>query len=387
MQRLEMERVWAVERYRNGEDPQQICASLGKSLRWLYKWVARADDDGGQWFEERSRRPHHLCRKTPEVTEGLVLATREALDEEGSFCGAQSIIWDLEQRQIAAPSIATVNRILKKSGAFDKRASRYVSKGRKYPTPSATAPNDVHQNDFVGPRYIGGGTRFYSFNATDVVTSRSAATPILDRTSQSVVNAIWATWCRLGIPTVFQLDNELVFWGSRRHPRGLGQVLRLCLHQGVEPVFIPPAEPWRNGVIEKSNDHWQQKFLSRHRFDSFEHLVTAASAFDAKRNNRWRYSKNRGLTPNDALLHSNAQLRFPTQLAPPSLPLAKPTSGRYHLIRFIRSDHALDLFSERYILPRDAAYEYVTATIDVELQQLRITIDDELRCSFEYRLR
>jgi hypothetical protein len=378
--------MWAVERYQNGEDAQSICASLGKSLRWLYKWVARADGEG-EWFEERSRRPNRLRGATPELTERLVLATRAALDEEGSFCGAQAIIWDMEERQIAAPSIATVNRILKKNGVFDKPSSRYARKGKKYPAPVAIAPNDVHQNDFVGPRFLHGGTRFYSFNATDVVTSRSAAIPIPDRTSQSVVNAIWGTWCSLGIPTFFQLDNELVFWGSRRHPRGLGQVLRLCLHQGVQPLFIPPAEPWRNGVIEKSNDHWQQKFLRRSTFENFQQLLPAARAFDAKRNSRWRYQKNRGLTPNDALVHAKTQLRFPNHPIPPSLPLSKPTSGRYHLIRFVRSDRRIDLFGERYILPRDTTYEYVTATVDVALEELLIAIDGEVRCSFDYRLR
>ena len=42
------------------------------------------------------------------------------------------------------------------------------------------------------------------------------------------------------------------------HPAGLGPLIRLCLAMGVEPWFIPPAEPWRNGIVEKFNDRWQQ---------------------------------------------------------------------------------------------------------------------------------
>jgi putative transposase len=387
MQRLEMERVLAVERYRRGENPRSICASVGRSVRWLYKWVERAGSAEADWYEEQPRRPRRSPGKTPEVVEELVVATREELEREGLFCGAQSIVWELEERQIGAPSIATVNRILKARGCFDRADGTFLRKGRRYPAPNASEPNAVHQNDFVGPRYIAGGVRFYSFNVADVKTGRAAAVPLADRSASSVIGAIWAAWSMLGIPKIFQVDNELVFWGSRRYPRGIGQILRLCLQQGVEPLFIPPAEPWRNGVIEKSNDHWQQKFLSRTRLEGFDHLVTAAAAFDAKRNARWRYSKNGGATPDEALRRSNVTLRFPVSLAPPPLPISKPTSGRYHLIRFIRSDRLLDLFGDRFILSPTAAHEYVTATIDVARQELQVTLAGTTLLSDEFLLR
>ena len=43
----------------------------------------------------------------------------------------------------------------------------------------------------------------------------------------------------------------------------MGPLIRLCLHSGVEPWFIPMAEPWRNGVVEKFNDHYHQRFLDK----------------------------------------------------------------------------------------------------------------------------
>jgi putative transposase len=387
MQRSEMERMWAVERYRNGEDAEGICRSLGRSARWLYKWVSRADSDPERWFEERSRRPERLSRKTPQAIEDLIVAAREDLEREGAFCGAQSIVWELEERKIKSPSVATVNRILKARGLFQGRSARYQSKGKKYPAPEAIHPNDVHQNDFVGPRYLQGGFRFYSLNTADLVTARSTAIPIQARAADFVVAAIWKSWVSLGVPRIFQIDNELVFWGSRLHPRGMSQVLRLCLHQGVEPLFIPPAEPWRNGTIEKFNDHWQQKFLGRTHLQSFEHLVAAARDFDCKHNSRWRYSKTGGVSPNEALRRMNVQLRFPTDTQPPRLPILKPNSGRFHLIRFIRSDRGLDLFGERFVVPKIAVYEYVTATIDVALQQLHVRLGHETLARYPYQLR
>ena len=46
----------------------------------------------------------------------------------------------------------------------------------------------------------------------------------------------------------------------------------------------------------------------------------------------------------------------------PRLPLAKPRQGRYHLVRFIRSDRRLDMFGEKFELPVETTHAYVVAT-------------------------
>lgn len=62
-----------------------------------------------------------------------------------------------------------------------------------------------------------------------------------------------------------RLLNTIVrqLFGSPTHPRGMLPLIRLCLHNGVEPWFIPMADPWRNGVVEKFNEHYEQKFLGK----------------------------------------------------------------------------------------------------------------------------
>jgi hypothetical protein len=375
MNKAESERIQAVARLKKGEDPQAICAAYGKSLRWLYKWRTRSESRDERWFEERSRRPTRMPRKTDLVTERLVFDVREELEREAMFHGAQSIVWELKERGLDAPSVATVNRLLRAHGVFDRELRRRPSKGKRYPAPEAVYPNQVHQSDFIGPRYLRGGTRFYVLNTNDLVTARAASVPIATRGTEAVVGALWATWCRLGLPNLFQIDNDLVFWGSRRHPRAMGQVLRLCLMQGVEPLFIPPSEPWRNGTVEKFNDHWQQKVLGRQELNDFDQLVSAAHVFEAKHNSGWRYRKTGGLPPNEALRRAKSELRFPTAERPPELPLGRPAYGRYHLIRFVRSDRILDIFGERHRLPAVATYEYVKATIDLAAAQLSVRLD------------
>lgn len=381
MDKAEMERQQAVKRYQNGESASEICASLGRSVRWLYKWVERAEGEG-EWWTERSRRRHGQGNRSSTEIETMVVSARRRLEEAEGFCGAHSIAWELEESGLRAPSIATINRILKRQGVIEKEPKRRPSKGRQYPRPVVTQVGSVHQSDFVGPRYLHGPVRFYSLNTVDVATGRCATVPLTGRSNDLVVPALWESWLRLGVPSVQQFDNELVFFGSRLHPRGLSQVLRLCLMHEVEPLFIPPAEPWRNGVVEKFNDHWQQKLLAQP-MATFEELKMRSLAFDARHNSQWKYRKNGGLTPNQVLARSARPARMPAELTPPSH-IPRPTRGRYHFIRFVRSDQQLDIFGQKFALPPQTAHEYVQATVDVSTEQLEIRLDGHLVQTFAY---
>jgi hypothetical protein len=73
-----------------------------------------------------------------------------------------------------------------------------------------------------------------------------------------------------------------------------------------------------------------------------------------------------------ALGNTKAEFRFPTEEKPPVHPLPKPEIGRYHLVRFIRSDRKLNIFGEAFSLAPELQYEYVVATVDVKEQKLKI---------------
>jgi hypothetical protein len=126
----------------------------------------------------------------------------------------------------------------------------------------------------------------------------------------------------------------------------MGKLIRLCLPLGIEPCFIPLAEPWRNGVVEKFNDHWRQKFLGRVVMESEDDLKRESLAFEQRHNRQYRYSKLNGKTPLEALAATQKPLRFPVKEQPPKQPLPKPETGCYHVVRFIRSDATFNLFGE-----------------------------------------
>ena len=384
----EDERRWAVARIDAGDPVTAVVAALGRSRTWVYRWVARAHGAEATWPEDRSHRPTHQAGLTPaEVVEAVTLV-RLSLYNQGLLCGAQNIRWELAELSVTPlPSVRTINRILARAELTHRRTGRYVPKGTPYPALAAPTANAVHQVDYVGPCYLRGPVRFWSLNTVDLATARCALEPVQRRAGQATVDALWASWHRLGLPAHVQVDNEGVFYGSPTHPRGMGLLIRLCLGQGIEPWFIPVREPWRNGVVEKFNDHYGSKFLARIAVPDAAALGPAHRAFEAKHNSRYRYSKLGGQTPLTALQRAGQALRFPPVAEAPRVPLPKPETGCYHLVRFIRSDQHLDVFGERFLLPPAAEYAYVVATVDVAQQQLRVMLGADPVAEFPYRLR
>lgn len=384
----EEERRRAVARVEAGDPVTTVAVALGRSREWVYRWVERAHSGDPAWTEDRSHRPAYLAQATsPEVVEA-VQVVRLSLYNQGLLCGAQNIRWELEELSVAPlPSVRTINRILAREELTHRRTGRYVPKGKVYPALAAHTTNQVHQLDYIGPCYLRGPMRFWSLNTVDLATARCAMEPVVSRAGQATVDALWATWQRLGVPDHVQADNEMVFYGSPAHPRGMGLLIRLCLGQGIEPWFIPVREPWRNGVVEKFNDHYRSKFLARVDVPEAAALRPAHLTFEQKHNSRYRYSKLGGQTPLTALQRAGTPLRFPPHETAPRVPLPKPETGCYHLVRFIRSDRRLDIFGERFLLPPEAEYEYVVATVHVERQRLRVTLGANLVAEFAYPLR
>lgn len=382
------QRILAVQRFQNGESPESICISIGKSKAWLYKWINRYADNDKSWNESQSRRPLNVPSYIPAEVVEIVKMVRLNLYNQDLFCGAQAIHWEMEELGIKPlPSIRTINRILSRHELTHRRTGKYEAKGTAYPKLPELKPNQTHQADLVGPCYLKGPVRFYSLNVVDTATVRCGLYPSLSKSGQSIIEGLWSIWLRLGIPNNMQIDNAMTFFGSPTHPRGMGPLIRLCLHYGVEPWFIPMSEPWRNGMIENFNDRYQQMFLNKKLMATEEDLKAGSLIFEQHHNSKYRYSKLNGKTPLKALAGSNVTLRFPKEKEAPKHRLKKPETGRYHLVRLIRSNLKLNVFGELFPVPPELKYEYVIATINVKEQKLKLFLDKIQVEEFKYLLR
>ncbi len=90
---------------------------------------------------------------------------RLSLYNKDQFCGAQAILWELEDLGVKPlPSLRTINRILSRNELTHRRTGKYEAKGTPYPKLPAARPNQTHQADLVGPCYLRGPLRFYGLN-------------------------------------------------------------------------------------------------------------------------------------------------------------------------------------------------------------------------------
>ncbi|MBK5101799.1 MAG: helix-turn-helix domain-containing protein [Desulfobacteraceae bacterium] len=97
---IQKHRILAVKRFLNGEKPSSICASLGRSRSWLYKWINRHVDGGNSWSESRSCRPLSNPTHTSLEVEEIIKMIRLDLYNRDLFCCAQAIRWEMEDLNI-----------------------------------------------------------------------------------------------------------------------------------------------------------------------------------------------------------------------------------------------------------------------------------------------
>jgi len=375
-------RELAIQRYENGEKPKAIYTSLNKTKPWFFKWLKRFQSGEPDWSTDRSRRPHHSPNKTDPKMEQTIIEQRQNLEQTlYAQIGVDNISWQLSQKVDDLPSMATINRIIKRNNLTRKRP-KYLSKNKDYPSLEIIKSNFLHQIDVVGPRYLKSDGRFYSINIIDAFDHRALINPKRRQTRIEVTQSLIRAWQMLGIPTYLQMDNTLANLGAHRHPHSFSVVIRLCLNLGIQPLFIPMSEPWRNGIIERFNNVFDKSFFRAQFFKNFHYLCQQALNFENFHMHNHRYSTMKGQTPIQRVSKRLKQLSQNFSL-PKKLTIA---DGFVHFIRFIRSNRVLDLNGERFSMPMSVVYEYVWATIDTEQEKLFVYHDKKLIKEFDYSL-
>ena len=372
-------RKQAIELYLGGTSISDIVQKLNRSRQWVHKWITRYRNIGGdEWYHSESTSPKHMHNRTPQYEEELVINIRKALEGRTySQTGALTIMYEVERMGLKPPSIPTINRILKRNNLINYSSVKQ-RKGIEYPNHFTL----VQQMDLVGPRYLTGGSRFYFQNIIDTENHHVGVYPIRDKRSVTITKVIARFWTIYGIPDYLQMDNELSFRGSNRHPRSLGIVLRLALSQGVTPIFIPPSEPWRNGIIEKFNSNLYKYFFSAQRFTSFEEVEEKAPEFSDFHNQNHRYSTQRSKCPNQITSISQEHKLAAIDLEDP-IPLIE---GSVLFIRFIRSDRRLTILRTGFIVKQELVYTYVIAEIVVDQHVLLIKQDGIIHHVFPFAM-
>lgn len=227
----------AIRRVVQGESISSVCADLNRTRAWYYKWRARYAQDGLEGLQDQ--RPGHAPQQTSAGLRELIIETRDRLVRQAEAgvhylgIGADAIARELRALGIEPPARRTIYYILQEAGrtARDEGPKGYRQR------PTAEGANDVHQLDFW-PRVLEGGISLFFIHLVDVATWYPCGQVSEDKTTDSVLAFLLASWQHLGVPRVLQVDNEMSFTGGRWVSR-LGRLVRFALLLGCEVWFNP----------------------------------------------------------------------------------------------------------------------------------------------------
>lgn len=392
----EGQRREAIAMLQRGTSISEICATLGRTRRWLSKWRQRFAAEGPAALRGRSRAPRRQARATPERIVRAVLAARDRLArrrgrQRFAGSGADAVAWELELERIRPmPARRTIERILQRAGRTARPpAAAHERSGGPYPYPRAGAPGDLQQTDLIGPRHLRSGrgpVRFFEFHTVDVAGGGAATEQRPDKSAESFCGYLTGcAWPKLGLPKIWQVDNESAIAGFPAAGRIFTQPVRLALLLGVEVRFIPMGEPGRQADVESFNALWQARVLRRFETPGLRRLARVSDRFE-----RW-YMEER---PHPKLSVAAHGTRFPGALlrsldgtlrrVPAGfsldryrdaagelrLPLAR---GRISWVRRVAEDGELRILGHRLRLQR-AANEYVVATLATGRAELTVQL-------------
>ncbi|HLB45768.1 MAG TPA: helix-turn-helix domain-containing protein, partial [Anaerolineales bacterium] len=336
-----------------GYSVADICRLLSRSREWFRIWWRRYRAQGPAGLFDLTRanvQPHRIA---PDI-ERAILSVRQRLASQThpgtryQLIGASAIQAELQALHIRpVPSVRTIERVLQRHGLTlpKVRLAPFLSPPT-YPTPAAEESNQLHQIDGVGPIYLKGSRqRYYIFVGKDVFDRAVCLRIYRSRKMDSVLAFLGECWKELGRPAQAQFDNarEVTGWGPAA--RYLSRPIRLCLRFGVEPVFIPPAQPYRNGSVENFNG-WFQPRLFQRRYPNLAALKRELHHLQEAVNTQHVQRHLGGLTPAQYRRRRKLQKLPPSYVIPTEpLPIA---AGQVTFIRQVTPNGNVHLLSQTF---------------------------------------
>jgi len=360
----------AIRWWAKGVKAKVILQQVHRSRAGLNKGRARFEHLGPCGLKSQSRRPQQSPTKYPPRLVRLVVQTRRRLvKQKVGLKGPRTVRRELAKLGLGKhlPSLATIKRILPTQGLVQPPSP---TPSAYFPAPLVTVTGTLHALDWTC-RYLEGGPKVYAFHTLHLGTRACSQTIAPDKSGTTLLTHILATWQRLGLPHFLQLDNDAVFCGGYKAPRVFGQFVRLCLYVGVELIFLPVAEPDRNGEVEQLNGLWARALWERRRFQTLGHVQRASPTFV-----RWYMADYapphlRGQTPAQAQRAARPRRLTSGQVGqlPAPLPL---TAGRLHFLRQVGPAGSITVLNEAWAVGTRLAGKDVWATLTTHRRQLDV---------------
>ena len=321
----------------SGKTPREAAQELGRSRGWAYKWKDRFEQNGWAGLQARSRAPQHVPGRTSAKIRQEIVRIRSELEAEAEnkdnlgYIGADAIYGRLLLQEIETPpAVSTIERILRQAGKTKPRLPQ-AEKEVVYPHLEPHGVHQLTQVDIV-PHYLTGGESIACFNSIDVVSRYPAGKQYVNKRSKDALNFILHTWRELGLSDYLQMDNESCFSGGYKHPGVIGQVVRLALYVGVQPVFSPIYHPQSNAYVERFHQDYSDFVWKKEHLENLAAVHQRSALFFPNYRNSHHHSALGGRSPLE--IHRSAPVRkLPLGFSPPKpLPI---TAGQVHFLRAV----------------------------------------------------
>ena len=382
----------AIALHLQGWNNSEIARKLRRSRPWVQRWIGRyCPDEPKKSLQDHSRAPKHAHRAYPERIQNMVHQMRVAREAgrrakyQYALVGAQAIHYELKDLHVSPlPSTRTIHGWLKQVGRISVRKSQKPP-NPTYPVLPCKAVNDVQELDFKGPFYLKDHShKYYLVALRDKMSKKTALRALSKKSMDTIVDFLVSAWQEMGCPKRLKMDNCLDFRGSNMYPRALSKLIRVCLDLGVQPVFIPIREPWRNGVVENLNGLLARFLLRLQSFETEKQLHKAVQRLETTINTTHRLPALQGKTPQEFAAH--ARVHYPPShydWRKRNLQLVK---GKVTFIRFVRKSGRITVTAkDKFFVGKKYKWHYVLANVDVAKQKLHVIWQGKHLKSFDYR--
>jgi IS30 family transposase len=382
----------AIALYLQGRKKSEIARKLQRSRPWVDRWLDRyRPDEPRVSLQDHSKTPKHRSGSYPERIKTMVQRIRVEREQgnqikyQYALVSAQAIYYELQELGISPlPTSRTIHRWLKDAGQIRERRSQKAP-NPTYPVLPCQAVNDVQELDFKGPFYLQDHShKYYLVALRDKWSKTTALRALANKSMDAILDFLVSAWQKLGCPRYLKMDNCLDFRGSNRHPRAPSKLMRVCLDLGVQPVFIPICEPWRNGVVENLNGLLDRFLFRTNTFETEKQLHKAVQQMETTINTTHHLSTLQGKTPQEFTF--SASVRHPPRGYEWRTRDLRLLKGEVTFIRFVRKSGRITVTArDKFLIGKKYKWHYVMAVVDVARKRLCVICQGKLIRSFDYR--
>ena len=375
-----------------GRKKSEIARMLQRSRPWVDRWIDRYRAEAPSLsLQDRSRAPKQRRCAYPDRIKRMVVQIRQAREQgqrakyQYALVSAQAIYYELQELGVSPlPSPRTIHGWLKEAGRIPERRSQKAP-NLTYPVLPCKAVNDVQELDFKGPFYLQDHAhKYYLVALRDKWSKKTALRTLANKSMDAILDFLVSAWQNMGCPRYLKMDNCLDFRGSNRHPRAPSKLMRVCLDLGVQPVFIPICEPWRNGVVENLNGLLDRFLFRTNTFETEKQLHKAVQQMETTINTTHHLSTLQGKTPQEFAAY--ARLRYPAANYDWRTRDLRLLKGKVTFIRFVRKSGRITVTArDKFLIGEKYKWHYVMAVVDVARKKLNVICQGKHIRSFDYR--